>query len=220
MKKLLPFLFAALSFTSYGQQATTVQQDSIAVKKDSVQDRPWALYHAIEARLDTVFDDDQAVRKDYESMLKKYGPQSRQMDSLMELLRDKDSINQVKVIGILEKYGWLGIDDIGEKANTALFLVIQHARHSIQTKYLPMMRQAVKDGKAKAEQLALLEDRVLADQGKPQIYGSQVRVTKTGKYEFFPIVDERNVNKRRAAVGLGPLEVYARYFGIEYHLPK
>lgn len=124
------------------------------------------------------------------------------------------------MIGILDKYGWLGIDEIGEKANTALFMVIQHAGHSKQVKYLPMMRQAVKDGKAKANQLALLEDRVLADQGKPQIYGSQVRVTKTGKYEFFPIADERNVNKRRATVGLEPLEAYARYFGIDYHLPK
>jgi len=86
--------------------------------------------------------------------------------------------------------------------------------------YLPMLRQAVKDGKAKPEHLALLEDRVLTKQGKPQTYGSQVRTGKTGKYEFFPIQDERNVNKRRAAVGLEPLEAYARNFGIEYHLPK
>ncbi len=43
---------------------------------------------------------------------------------------------------------------------------------------------------------------------------------KTGKNEFFPIEDEANVNKRRAAVGLEPLEEYAKHFGIDYVLPK
>ena len=144
------------------------------------------------------------------------------MDSLLKVMGDKDSINLVKVTEILDKYGWLGIDDIGEKANTALFIVIQHADGdtAIQRKYLSVMRQAVKDGKAKADQLALLEDRVLTNQGKPQIYGTQVHAGKNGKNVFLPISDERNVNKRRAAVGLDPLEVYARYFGIDYHLPK
>jgi len=43
---------------------------------------------------------------------------------------------------------------------------------------------------------------------------------KTGKYEFFPIKDEADVNKRRASVGLEPLEEYAKYFEINYVLPK
>ncbi|HVW59497.1 MAG TPA: DUF6624 domain-containing protein [Puia sp.] len=215
MKKLLSLLFAALSSAVHGQ-------DTTGVKKDSVLDRPWALYHAIEARLDTVFDDDQSGRRYIDTIARKYGLHSRKMDSLLKVMGNKDSMNLVKVTAILDKYGWLGIDDIGEKANTALFIVIQHADGdtAIQRKYLPMMRQAVKDGKAKADQLALLEDRVLTNQGKPQIYGTQVHAGKNGKNVFFPISDERNVNKRRAAMGLDPLEVYARYFGIDYHLPK
>jgi len=47
-----------------------------------------------------------------------------------------------------------------------------------------------------------------------------IRRNEQGKYEFFPIVDEVNVNKRRASVGLPPLEEYAKYFGVEYVLPK
>jgi hypothetical protein len=68
--------------------------------------------------------------------------------------------------------------------------------------------------------LALLEDRILTNQGKEQIYGSQVRTNDAGKYEFYPIMDETNVNKRRASVGLQPLEEYAKYFDINYALPK
>jgi hypothetical protein len=197
MKKLLPFLLAV-------------------VKKDT----PWALYNTLEARLDSVYDDDQAVRQMIKPIQDKYGMNSRQMDSLYRVMRVKDSINLAKVKSILGQYGWLGIIEIGEKGNLALFLEIQHSDSLTQVTYLPMMRQAVKDGKAKASNLALLEDRVLCQQGKPQLYGSQVTVLKTGKYGFFPIQDEKNVNKRRAEVGLGPLEYYARNFGIDYHLPK
>ena len=37
---------------------------------------------------------------------------------------------------------------------------------------------------------------------------------KTGKSEFFPISDEPNVNKRRASVGLQPLEDCLDSFGL------
>ena len=82
------------------------------------------------------------------------------------------------------------------------------------------MQEAVKKGKAQPQALALLEDRILTNQGKEQIYGSQVRINESGKFEFFPIKDEPNVNKRRASVGLGTLEEYAKYFNINYVLPK
>ena len=82
------------------------------------------------------------------------------------------------------------------------------------------MRAAVKRGNALPQNLALLEDRVLTNQGKKQIYGSQVSIDSTGQKTFFPIIDEANVNKRRASVGLGPIEDYAKYFGINYVLPK
>ncbi len=53
-----------------------------------------------------------------------------------------------------------------------------------------------------------------------QIYGSQIhRDQKTGKYFVAPIEDEQNVNKRRAAVGLEPLEEYAKQWNIDYKLP-
>ena len=55
-------------------------------------------------------------------------------------------------------------------------------------------------------------------QGKNQIYGSQVVNSKTGELVFYPIEDEKNVNIRRAKVGLQPIEEYAKYFGIEYKL--
>jgi hypothetical protein len=156
-----------------------------------------------------------------DTVQKQFGEQSKQMDSLWKKIIYQDSVNLLRVKNIINTYGWLGPEEVGEQGATTLFLVIQHADSLTQVTYLPQMREAVNRGKAQPQDLALLEDRVLTTQGKKQIYGSQVRTNEaTGKNEFFPIEDEANVNKRRAAVGLEPLEEYAKYFGIDYVSPK
>ncbi len=131
-----------------------------------------------------------------------------------------DSINQMEVIQILEKYGWLSQDFVGKKASAAIFLVIQHADLSIQEKYLPVMRQAVKNGAARIEDLALLEDRVLMRQGKRQIYGSQVVKDSKGNWIVHPIEDPVNVDKRRLAIGLLPIADYLMRMGVTWDLEE
>jgi len=171
--------------------------------------------------LDTIYNEDQSDRSKIDSLANQFGWQSKQMDSLFKKMTHQDSINLVKVKGIIDTYGWLGPDEVGKQGAQTIFLVIQHADSLTQTTYLPVLRAAVKKGKARSQDLAVLEDRILTKQGKEQVYGSQVRLNeKTGKYEFFPIKDESNVNMRRASVGLQPIEEYAKYFEINYVLPK
>lgn len=171
-------------------------------------------------RLDSIYNEDQKYRQMIGDIDKKYGYESNEMKNLWNTIRQKDSINLIKVTAILDKHGWLGADVVGGKGNTTLFLVIQHSDQKTQEKYLPVMREAVKNGKASGSSLALLEDRVALGQGKKQIYGSQIhRDQKTGKYFVAPIEDEPNVNKRRASVGLEPLEEYVKHWNIDYKLP-
>ncbi len=172
------------------------------------------------AALDSMYDTDQAGRLRLDSLQKKYGWQSEQVQSLLPSLKSQDSLNVIRVKKIIDNYGWQGPDQVGKKGSQTIFLVIQHADSLTQVTYFPVMRAAVKEGKALPRELALLEDRILTTQGKEQVYGSQVRMTDSGKFEFFPINDEPNVNKRRAAVGLDPLEDYAKHFDIIYVLPK
>ncbi len=172
------------------------------------------------ARLDTIYHEDQSGRLKLDSLQKQFGWKSEQVQSLLPTMMIQDSINLVKVKNIIDTYGWLGPDEVGKQGAKTIFLVIQHADSLTQVTYFPLMQEAVKKGKAQPQDLALLEDRILTDQGKEQIYGSQVRTNEAGKFEFFPIKDEANVNKRRAAVGLQPLEEYAKHFGIIYVLPK
>ena len=132
-----------------------------------------------------------------------------------------DSTNLVQVEALLSQYGWPGKSFVGSAGNSTVFLVIQHAELPTQEKYFPLMQQSVKEGESRPSDLALLQDRILMRQEKKQIYGSQVVFNETtGSPEFWPIEDERNVNVRRAEVGLQPLEEYAEYFGIDYHLPE
>ena len=178
------------------------------------------VYKLIRAQLDTIYTDDQSDRLKMNDIKKKYGMQSPEMKALWQQIELKDSINLVKVKQIIDNYGWPGPEEVGKKGSKTIFLVIQHADSLTQVTNLPLMREAVKQKKAAPEHLALLEDRVLIKQGKPQIYGSQVKTNAAGKNEFYPILDEKNVNARRASAGLEPLEKYARYFDIIYEIPK
>src|SRR5436853_5327173 len=89
-------------------------------------------------------------------------------------MHQADSINLVQVESIIERYGWLGYNEIGSQANTTLFMVVQHSNYKTQQKYLPIMRDAVTCGKAKGADLALLEDRIGVHENGKQIYGSQL----------------------------------------------
>src|SRR5690606_34933431 len=112
-------------------------------------------------------------------------------------------------------------DLVGAQGAKTIFLVIQHADSTTHANYLPLLREAAKKKKASVQDLAMLEDRLLTEQGKEQIYGSQLRWNdSTNSYELFPIKDEAGVNERRAAIGLPPIEEYVRFFGIEYKKPK
>src|SRR5204863_263625 len=101
-------------------------------------------------------------RRDYRRVQGRAGARWRSggWRALWATIKEKDAANLTKVAKILDTQGWVGPETIGRKANSALFLVVQHADHATQMKYLPMMREAVKNGKAAGSSLALLEDRV------------------------------------------------------------
>lgn len=231
MKKIFLILVTSLLICSCSQ---TGEISNTKISSDSIKDTIPEAYKSITAfpdvenpnkplilELNAIYQSDQDIRHKFEEIEKKYKQESKEFQAFGREWFKIDSVNTLKVIAILDKYGWLGADEIGSQGNTTLWLVIQHSDIKIQEKYLPMMRKALKDGKANPADLALLEDRILIRHGKKQIYGSQLEMdTITGKYKLAPIDDEPNVNKRRAEVGLEPLEEYAKNWAIKYVLPK
>ena len=173
----------------------------------------------LQKELLSIYDEDQDVRKAFMDVYKNPKSDKKQLDSIGQIMIYKDSINLIKVSKILDEKGWVGKNTVGAQANQTLFLVIQHSPLKTQQKYLPMMRDAVKKGNAKASSLALLEDRVALREGRKQIYGSQTSMnTITRKNHISPMEDPDNVDKRRAEVGLGPLVEYAKKLDIVWDL--
>mgnify|MGYP002384382931 CR=1 FL=1 len=90
----------------------------------------------LRAELERIREQDQADRHavhDYTT-----GPQK---DSVIAHMARQDSLDLVRVTFIIDSAGWLGEDVIGQQANQALFLVIQHAdrQPDVQARYLPVM---------------------------------------------------------------------------------
>ena len=192
----------------------TVKQNQLA------ENKRLGKYKEIKPRLEKILVLDQMYRANYMETWQKFGDKSLEMMSLGQKMLKQDQANLKYVSEILDKYGWISYDTIGFKANQTLFLVIQHSDSTTQEKYLPLLKQAVKENRAFGHDLALLEDRVLIKRGRKQIYGSQIQCDSTGKNCWIlPIEDEINVDKRRAEVGLQPLAEYVKTWNIEYKKP-
>ncbi|RZJ65577.1 MAG: hypothetical protein EOO50_13060 [Flavobacterium sp.] len=166
-------------------------------------------------KLERIHSEDQRYRKLISSVETKYGKNSPEIDALWERIKKTDSINLIEVTKIIDEFGWPSRESV--RGSSALFLVIQHADRKTHEKYLPIMRDAVKKGNAEASSLALLEDRTALENGRKQIYGSQIGTnSETQKNYLRPLEDPENVDKRRESVGLEPLKIYLKGFGIDW----
>ena len=173
------------------------------------------VYMRIRKQLDSVYVIDQKYRGLIDDTMKKYGNNSKETISMWKVIELNDSMNLEIVTQIIDKYGWLGSNIIGIAANKTLFLVIQHSNLKTMEKYLPIMKVATNNGNASKRSLAMLEDRVEMINKRPQIYGTQVQFID-GKYVLYKTLDEKNLNKRRAEVGLDTIEDYLKNWDIEY----
>ena len=114
----------------------------------------------------------------------------------------RDSADSATLRAIMDRHGWPGRGLGGADGATAAWLVAQHVA-GLQHEALRLMR-ALPAGEVSPTDMALLEDRILVSDGKPQRYGTQL----TWANEFNPIEDMAHLDERRAAVGLPPLSVY------------
>ena len=131
--------------------------------------------------------------------------------SLSARMNAIDSANTARMKEIVRQYGWPGPELVGQDGTDAAFLLVQHADHEFQKEMLPFVKKEYQAGKLQGQFYALLLDRVLVREGKPQIYGTQAKSFDKWKGKepvLQPIEDEAGVDQRRAAVGLPPLSEY------------
>ncbi len=128
-------------------------------------------------------------------------------NALWKKMRTADSLVLMKFQSILDSIGWPSKSKVGSLGANAAFLIIDHAPREIMEKYFPHLESSAKKGDIPLSNFATLKDRVLVNRGKKQIYGTQKYWdAQQGKFVFFPIEDEKNVNSLRKTVGLEALK--------------
>jgi len=123
---------------------------------------------------------------------------------------DRRHTNHMKKI--IDKFGWPGKSLVGEYRANAAWLLVQHSDHDLkfQTKCLKLLKKALKQKNADPKHVAYLTDRILVHRGKKQIFGTQFVSDKFGSYGPSPIMDPRNLEKRRKKMNLEPFSEYKK----------
>ena len=151
----------------------------------------------VNSLLDEAYRRDQEIRKEgvaYEAMVDHKN---------LELVISID-----QVCGLPE-----GIEN--EKQINIIWLVIQHSKAEYRKRYIKYFVDANEDGAIDAGSIALMQDRMAMDDGKPQIYGSQLLGDN-----LYNLRDASTVDQRRASVGLGPLKEYLSRFGLTFDVAQ
>jgi hypothetical protein len=126
----------------------------------------------------------------------------------------KDSVftkHKNRIENLFNKYGYLGINEIGKSGTNDFWLFIQHSDKfpAFQKKVLKSINRAVKIGNANPNNYAYLLDRVNANNGERQMFGTQVDYRINGQAKpKNGLVDSLNVDKRRKEYNLESLKTY------------
>lgn len=146
--------------------------------------------------------------------------------------QDTEAIRTVKAIdmahaerlkAIVEQHGWPTREMVGLKATQAAYMVIQHAGHDVefQNDCLAMMVDLVRAGELPASYVALLTDRIRVFSDQPQVFGTQMSMARNDlgvmvPTPTVPIEDPKNLDERRALMGMAPHESFVQAIQVAY----
>lgn len=162
-------------------------------------------FSSLRVKLEYFVDQSIEAREAVMPTANQFGFESYQMDSLNQLISFRDSLHLQYVTLVLEEHGWLGISQIGKKANISLFLAIQHSnKDQIRDRYYPLLEVSAQNGESGLAQMATMKDRILVQKKLPQRYATQWNYIGD-QAVLFPLEDVNSVNENRVKVGLKPL---------------
>ena len=124
-------------------------------------------------------------------------------------LMEKSHMDNAKFLErIISIIGYPTIQKVGEKANEAAWLVIQHAisRPEFMKKCARLLEKEASENIKYKVQLAYLTDRINMYEGTFQRYGTIFDWDENGIMNPIPYDDIQKVNERRGLLGLNTLE--------------
>lgn len=162
-------------------------------------------------------------RVDQDARLKCLGSAEEQMNCFREIAEKIDAPHTKRLNEIFDKHGFPVAAMVGKDGVDAFMLLVQHAvSDEIRERIKEPMRLAFLRKEIPPDRYAAFIDRLLVNQGKPQIYGSNFEM-RDGRMVMSPVEDPPELNNRRRAAGLPPIEEYAEMlrelYKIEVVLP-
>ena len=148
-------------------------------------------------------EEDQELRRQWAVSLEATGVMS---PALVTQIQGVDAEHTARMKAIIAEHGWPGTRLVRRDGAEAAWLLVQHADQDVafQRQALALLEAAAARGEASKSNVAYLTDRVLTNEGKEQLYGTQS--WSEGGVEYLqPLQDPERVNERRRAIGLGPL---------------
>jgi hypothetical protein len=129
----------------------------------------------------------------------------------MEKMSQTDHEHSAALEAIFVRYGVPTYRMVGPQATAEFVTMVTHQSPEFRKKVLPKLKANVDAGQADPGSYAIVFDRSQTDEGKKQVYGENLTCdTEHPKLHIGPIEDEDNVDKRRAAIGLMRLRLYAQ----------
>jgi hypothetical protein len=164
---------------------------------------------------------DQEARNHWIEEVQKPNADQAKIEKLAQFTMEQDRQNTAMLKGWVDQYGWLGKRLVGVEGAHNAWLLVQHADldKPFQKRCLALMEKMLGTGEIKDTDFAYLYDRVATGEGRKQRYGTQMH-SVNGKYEPFPCEDPRNLDRRRAAVGMMPMADYIKLIEEMYGKPK
>ncbi|MDB5155148.1 MAG: DoxX family protein [Mucilaginibacter sp.] len=212
MKKTITALLILVSYTACGQHKINLvlkkQLDSVRVLDQKYRDTLMQLMNPQKA----------------DSTVKSFSFDIGQANTHYWKLQNRlDSLNVVFIESVFKKYGYPGKTLVDTPANEAAWYIIQHSNKIHQ--YMPMMKKAADENELPYRLYAMMLDRELMNQGKEQIYGTQVACQKFknsgNQCIVWPIKDPDKVNQRRRMAGFSStVEQNAKRLGVVYRVIK
>ena len=155
--------------------------------------------------LEKAYDDDQNIRDSIIALQKRNDINTAEYRNLLIEMNKQDSINQLIVFPILDKYGWLGQPKVSDKSCRSYFYIIQHAQIDKQLKYYQQVMQAYKAKYISSSEYAMFVDRVNVRQNKFQEYATQTQIDQLGNMTLYPVIDINRLDYRRSKIGIEPI---------------
>ena len=128
--------------------------------------------------------------------------------------------NEMRLLELLDEYGWPTASEVTEYAAAGAALIINHTSYELRSTYFPMLEESFKKGEAQPLRYAKMRDRLLVEEGKKQLFGTQWKFENADRVPY-PILEPDYVDKRRSEIGLGPLSTYLmERFNIDWQVAQ